>query len=760
MYERVCNYSELFMRANGDVYPCCRLWARNEYRIGHITDPDIAVKVLAFYKPCVCEAFVFRRPTADDKPAFSRFNIETSLFCQANCAMCCVGSPDYTGTPDSPYLQELGALIEKLNPAALTVQGGEVLVQKQTLEWLKQLKQSCPALKLTAVTNLCVPVSCVDELESLFAELHVSMVGFQPETYSAIMGLDVGRTQPMIQALIRRNKVKVMLKYLLLPLNVHEVGAWLEWALASGARSLQIAYASGWEWVVPQTQYQFWEKIYERASVRLKRVLVSHFRHETGVKLVFEENAANLLDVSSAFIEKQELKGISGVGGGLPLNATNTISSVRQTSGGTMTKQVRHEFEEMWSFVSSRSSGAYIYGAGMIGQLLVEFIQSRSLPWPAAIVDDQPGTPELKGIPVVRLDTISLGPQDAVVLGTDAFQEAMRANLRARSFKGSVLDASIFIEKQRVMPTTIFKSCRMCSGIFLKSDGLLTCGCNSGYNKVLADAATVHGGDFFMGPVIDRIRRSFKEGRYPWDICATCISRLSETVPDINTVALILHVEPTNHCNLFCDHCMSAMERLMKPPKQRHVLPLAVFEKFIRELAERHVKVGTVAFCGYGEPVMNPALPQMVRVAQATYPGTYLYLDTNACLPSHFASPLADCGLSLINFGVDGSDQASYATFRKNGDYAQCVAFMKEVADRRKQSGSPTILRWKYILFNHNDSDDCLRRAVDTARSIGVDMVFHQTCSSNRSLRPLDDLRPIIGDAKAEFYLDDAFREK
>lgn len=443
MKERVCNYHEIFIKADGYVYPCCRLWFREEYRIGHVADPDIIEKILSFYKPCRCELFIARPPTAEDVPDFKRFNIETSMFCQAKCAMCCTGSPDYRGRQDSPYLDHWLSLIDRLKPASLTLQGGKVLMQRKTIQSLAHIKEKYPKIKLHCVSNMSVELSRLDEIEQIFDGFDVSMVGFQPETYNAIMGLDVMRTKAAVEELIRRGKVDIMIKYLLLPLNVHETAAWLQWALDSGARSLQIAYASGWEWIRKDDPYNFWEKIFDRSSAKLKKKLIDNFKLETGsCSLFFEENAARLLSVDREFAEENGLCRVSCLGGLLPPRSLcgKKVDIVK------INKTLHSSFIDFWQLLNSTSSAVYIYGNGQIGKLIMGFLKDNNLKMPAGIIDDSVQHHSQHNMTVAPYEHFTFSKNDLIVLGTDAYQDKMRESLKAKGFPGRNVDIIRFLE--------------------------------------------------------------------------------------------------------------------------------------------------------------------------------------------------------------------------------------------------------------------------------------------------------------------------
>lgn len=59
--ERPCHYRELFVASNGEVYPCCLTWNNPALRIGHITDPDLEKRLLAFDGLCRCSSFTLRK---------------------------------------------------------------------------------------------------------------------------------------------------------------------------------------------------------------------------------------------------------------------------------------------------------------------------------------------------------------------------------------------------------------------------------------------------------------------------------------------------------------------------------------------------------------------------------------------------------------------------------------------------------------------------------------------------------------------------
>jgi hypothetical protein len=60
--------------------------------------------------------------------------------------------------------------------------------------------------------------------------------------------------------------------------------------------------------------------------------------------------------------------------------------------------------------------------------------------------------------------------------------------------------------------------------------------------------------------------------------------------------------------------------------------------------------------------------------------------------------------------------------YRRRGDFDKAMRNLRFAADEKRAIGRDVpFINWRYILFNHNDSDQEMRLARDTAAAIGVD---------------------------------------
>jgi MoaA/NifB/PqqE/SkfB family radical SAM enzyme len=118
-----------------------------------------------------------------------------------------------------------------------------------------------------------------------------------------------------------------------------------------------------------------------------------------------------------------------------------------------------------------------------------------------------------------------------------------------------------------------------------------------------------------------------------------------------------IYVEPTNRCNLSCVTCIrhswdESFENMAWPVYQALIDGLADFPD-----------AKTIAFAGFGEPLLHPRFPEMVRLAHAK--GLRTEMTSNAMLlTSSLAEQLIDAGLDQFTVSIDGTTNESHRAVR------------------------------------------------------------------------------------------------
>lgn len=269
--ERPCHMKQLFIRHDGVAFPCCQVWGFDALRIGHIDEPDFLTKLFAYNKPCSCSGAKMRPLQEGESRDISCINIEFSLACNGGCAFCCVDAPSWHGTYE--LYDSLHRLVEATHPEILWVQGGEVLIQRRTLNWLHAIKREFPKTQLVVVTNGCSPTSMIDECEQLFDKMIVSIAAFEPVSYAAIMNLDMSKTISFVETMLLRKKVKVILKYLLTPSSFHQLPAFLRWALPREPYGVWINEMGGFLEMMKIEPKGYWMTMLGRTAVGTQKAL-------------------------------------------------------------------------------------------------------------------------------------------------------------------------------------------------------------------------------------------------------------------------------------------------------------------------------------------------------------------------------------------------------------------------------------------------------------------------------------------------------
>ena len=142
-----------------------------------------------------------------------------------------------------------------------------------------------------------------------------------------------------------------------------------------------------------------------------------------------------------------------------------------------------------------------------------------------------------------------------------------------------------------------------------------------------------------------------------------------------------LQIEPTRRCNLNCKICI-------RPNLNETTASLSLkdFRKVLDSSNFRHV-----ALHGWGEPLLNPELFQMVKYAESQ--GVSTELTTNATLLQTNIEKIFTSGLSIIAFGLHKKENLSVVmpqiqeliTRRNRGNLSKPKAYVDVVIYRENQ---------------------------------------------------------------------------
>mgnify|MGYP005835253291 CR=1 FL=1 len=183
--------------------------------------------------------------------------------------------------------------------------------------------------------------------------------------------------------------------------------------------------------------------------------------------------------------------------------------------------------------------------------------------------------------------------------------------------------------------------------------------------------------------------------------------RLADIIPLSHPFTV--YIEQTRYCNFKCFYCIHStrdipggeFEQLEYPIKH---MEFKMFEKIVKQLSEFPKGIKRIVFSGLGEPLMNPRLPEMVRVAKMAGIADRVEIITNGLLLTpEVADRLIDSGITNISISIQGINAGQYEeTCGKRIDFEKFVDNLTYLYNHRKN----TQIYIKAIDATFKDKDD------------------------------------------------------
>ncbi len=180
-----------------------------------------------------------------------------------------------------------------------------------------------------------------------------------------------------------------------------------------------------------------------------------------------------------------------------------------------------------------------------------------------------------------------------------------------------------------------------------------------------------------------------------------------------------LQIEPTALCNLHCALC-HVTEGMNRPTG--HMDP-GLFKKLIDEIGD---SVFLILLWDWGEPLLNPAIYDMIPIAQAK--GIKVVTSTNGHLLAQRenADRLIRSGLDSLIIALDGITQETYSKYRQGGNVETVLEGVRMIVDRKRALGSDTpFVNLRFLVMTHNEHEIPDLKAL--AESLGVDALSLKT---------------------------------
>lgn len=122
----------------------------------------------------------------------------------------------------------------------------------------------------------------------------------------------------------------------------------------------------------------------------------------------------------------------------------------------------------------------------------------------------------------------------------------------------------------------------------------------------------------------------------------------------------VIFLDPSGRCNFKCNFCPCNVDGYMM--EERHkIMEWELFKKIADDIAAFEEQVKVIYLNGFGEPLLNPNIVEMVKYLKSRNICREIRLTTNgALLNPELNSSLIDAGLDLLRISVEALDRGGY----------------------------------------------------------------------------------------------------
>jgi radical SAM protein with 4Fe4S-binding SPASM domain len=182
---------------------------------------------------------------------------------------------------------------------------------------------------------------------------------------------------------------------------------------------------------------------------------------------------------------------------------------------------------------------------------------------------------------------------------------------------------------------------------------------------------------------------------------------------------LSLSIEPTTACNLRCPECPSGLRSFTRPTGK---MDLELLNKILNEVKSHCTYIN---FYFQGEPYIHPQFLDMVRLCRKYK--IYSATSTNAhFLNTDKAKETVQSGLDRLIISIDGTDQSTYESYRKEGDLSKVIKGAKNILHWKKElkSMTPHVI-FQFLVVKPNEHQ--IEEVKKLGAELGVDEIRFKT---------------------------------
>lgn len=219
---------------------------------------------------------------------------------------------------------------------------------------------------------------------------------------------------------------------------------------------------------------------------------------------------------------------------------------------------------------------------------------------------------------------------------------------------------------------------------------------------------------YFDRMITDLLRRAVRIKAVRTSIPKAVRGPILNWIDPRKKVELLLDV--VSACNLRCPSCPVGNMSYVAPTSK---IDLQLFERIVAK-ADRDYNVEQISLFNWGEPLLHPELPALVRAVRARR--IRVQLSSNLNVLRNEEALLLE-GPDMLRISLSGFTQATYGQTHVRGNIETVKQNMRRLSEAHKATRSRTKIHVYYHKYRHNLHEVPLMR--DYAESLGFD--FRET---------------------------------
>lgn len=175
-------------------------------------------------------------------------------------------------------------------------------------------------------------------------------------------------------------------------------------------------------------------------------------------------------------------------------------------------------------------------------------------------------------------------------------------------------------------------------------------------------------------------------------------------------------IDISGGCNLRCISCPRASRHQRHPPVG--FMDAATFEKVLDKILREDPLVGSVQLYQWGEPLLNPQLPEILRIANSR--GVPCAVSSNLSMDVDLG-PVIKAGPAWFRVSISGTGPG-YEKTHSGGNWQRLLTNLRALSSLRTELRPDMKTEVFYHLYKHNQGKE-FTQARDLCRELGFE--FH-----------------------------------